>query len=75
MPRRVPSLSRPARPAPLHPAPLAPLLQGWVCDPVTVRVGGRMRIPSGLQHRCIVVGDEAEKVAAMCRQIRADLRG
>ena len=49
--------------------------QGWVRDPVTVRVGDRMRIPSGLQHRCIVVPDEGAKVAAMCRQIRADLRG
>ena len=49
-------------------------LQGWVVDPVTVRVGSRMRIPAGLQHRCIVV-DEATRVAAMCRQIRADLRG
>ncbi|KAL4447639.1 hypothetical protein ABPG75_004858 [Micractinium tetrahymenae] len=48
--------------------------QGWVQDPVTVRVGVRMRIPSGLQHRAIVV-DEAGKAAAMCRQIRADLRG
>jgi hypothetical protein len=44
-------------------------------DPVTVRVGGRMRIPSGLQHRAIVVASEGDKVAAMCRQIRGDLRG
>ena len=43
-------------------------------DPVTVQVGARMRIPSGLQHRCIVV-EEGAKAAAMCRQIRADLRG
>jgi hypothetical protein len=49
-------------------------LQGWLRDPVTVRVGSRMRIPSTLQHRCIVCDDEA-KVASMCRQIRADLRG
>ncbi|KAL4428688.1 hypothetical protein ABPG77_009794 [Micractinium sp. CCAP 211/92] len=47
--------------------------QGWVRDPVTVRVGARMRIPSGLQHRAIVV-DAAGKAAAMCRQIRDDLR-
>ncbi|KAI3429427.1 hypothetical protein D9Q98_005521 [Chlorella vulgaris] len=49
--------------------------QGWMSDPVTVRVGGRMRIPSGLQHRAIVVASEGDKVAAMCRQIRGDLRG
>lgn len=29
--------------------PLRCPLQGWVRDPVTVRVGARMRIPSGLQ--------------------------
>lgn len=59
---------------PLQPGRAPCLPQGWLRDPVTVRVGSRMRIPSGLQHRCIVV-DEGAKVAAMCRQIRADLRG
>jgi superfamily II DNA/RNA helicase len=42
---------------------------------VTVRVGDRMRIPSGLQHRVIVVPSEGDKVAAMCRAMRGDLRG
>lgn len=63
---------------PLFPHPIPPTTharQGWLRDPVTVRVGDRMRIPSGLAHRCIVVPDEGAKVAAMCRQIRADLRG
>ena len=49
--------------------------RGWVRDPVTVRVGVPMRIPSGLRHRVIVVPREEDKTAALCRQLRADLRG
>lgn len=46
---------------------------GWMQDPVRVAVGDRMRVPRGLRHRYIVCG-EAERVGAMCRQLRADLR-
>ena len=46
---------------------------GWVQDPIHVRVGGRMHIPAGLQHRYIVAEPSA-KVGAMCRQLRADLK-
>lgn len=46
--------------------------QGWLRDPVTLRVGPQ-GVPGGLQHRYMVV-EEPLKLIAMCRQLRVDLR-
>jgi hypothetical protein len=48
-------------------------LQGWVQDPVTIRVGPQGQVPAGLQHRYMIV-DDARKLIVMCRQLRLDLR-
>lgn len=46
---------------------------GWLKDPVHVSVGHRMRMPSGLIHRYILV-DEVSKVLVVARQLREDLK-
>ena len=48
-------------------------LQGWLRDPVTLRVGPQGRVPAGLQHRYIVV-EEGRKLIVACRQLRLDLQ-
>lgn len=46
----------------------------WLVDPVLVQVGQRMRLPSSLRHKFILVPDSNSRVGAMCRQIRRDLK-
>jgi superfamily II DNA/RNA helicase len=46
----------------------------WLQDPILVRVGKRMSIPSSLRHRYIVVDQPTDKIGALCRQLLADLR-
>ncbi len=48
-------------------------LQGWLDDPVHVSLGLDEPVPPGLQHRYMVVPAE-RKLAALCRQIRVDLK-
>ena len=48
--------------------------QGWLADPVTVRVGPVRQVPHGLAHRYIVVPDASRRLAAMSRQMRIDLQ-
>ena len=47
-------------------------LQGWMDNPLHVRVGAAGRIPAGLRH-CFIAAEPHQKMAILCRQIRRDL--
>lgn len=48
-------------------------LQGWLDDPMHVSLGSEEPVPSGLQHRYMIVPAD-RKLAVLCRQIRLDLK-
>jgi hypothetical protein len=45
----------------------------WVTEPVVVRVGAPGRVPKGLRHRALVVGDSSRALAALVAMLRRDL--
>ena len=47
-------------------------VQGWMDEALSVRLRADEPLPAGLQHHYIVVPPE-QKLAVLCRQIRADL--
>ena len=48
-------------------------LQGWINNAQHVSLGLDEPVPPGLQHRYMVIPAQ-QKLAVLCRQIRADLK-
>ena len=53
--------------------PALSAVQGWLDDPIHVSLGADEPVPPGLQHQYMVVPAD-RKLAALCRQIRLDLK-